>query len=303
MPEAVTVAGVEVSKPEKVLFPDEGFTKADLASYYADVADAMLPHVAGRAITMQRFPDGIDGQGFYEKKMPDHFPDWIGRVEVRTAGEPQDQLQIDDRRSLVYLADQACVTPHIWLSRTARLDNPDQMVFDLDPSVDDLNAVRDATRAAGGLLEELGLVAFVKTTGSRGYHVQAPLDGTANFDTARRLARDIADLLTRRDPGRLTTEQRKDKRGDRVYIDVMRNAYAQTAVPPYAVRARPGAPVATPIEWSELRRVAPDHYNINSVKRRLAQRADPWHDIADQARALDDPSTRLAELRRDTSPR
>ena len=293
---AVDVAGVEISKPDKVLFPEDGISKRDLAEYYAAVAEVMVPHLRDRPVNMQRFPDGIDGQGFYEKKTPRHFPEWIRSVTVQTSDGSQQQVVVDDARSLVYLADQACVTPHVWLSRSDRLDHPDQLVFDLDPSTDDLARLRDATRAVADLLAEVGLTPFLKTTGSRGYHVQAVLDRSADFDTVRGFARDLADLLAARQPDRLTTEQRKNKRGDRIYLDYMRNAYAQTAVPAYAVRARRGAPVATPIERDELSRVRPDGHTIASVTRRLSQRADPWADMTRHAGSLDQPWERLREL-------
>jgi bifunctional non-homologous end joining protein LigD len=288
--------GPEISRPEKVLFPGDGLTKQGLADYYAGVADVMVPHLRGRPVNMQRFPDGIDGPGFYEKKAPAHFPDWFHRVTVSTSDAEQDQVVVDDRRSLIYLADQACVTPHVWLSREDRLDHPDQVIFDLDPSTQDVDGVRDATRAVADLLDELGLVPYIKTTGSKGYHVQAPLDRSADFDSVRAFAREAAELLASRAPDRLTVAQRKSKRGDRVYIDTMRNAYGQTAVPPYAVRARPGAPVATPIERGELAKVRPDAYTTRAVTRRLAQRADPWEQIDAHARSLEGPFQRLRTL-------
>jgi bifunctional non-homologous end joining protein LigD len=297
---AVHVAGVEISKPDKVLIPgdDTGadLSKRDLAEYYAAVAEVMLPHLQDRPVNMQRFPDGIGGQGFYEKRTPQHFPDWVTSVTVQTSDGSQQQVVVDDARSLVYLADQACVTPHVWLSRRDRLDNPDQLVFDLDPSSDDLAKLRDAARAVADLLAEVGLTPYLKTTGSRGYHVQAVLDRSADFDTVRDFARELADLLAARQPERLTTEQRKNKRGDRIYIDCMRNAYAQTAVPAYAVRARPGAPVATPIDRDELSKVRPDGHTIASVTRRLAQRADPWADMSRRPRSLDEPWENLRAL-------
>lgn len=290
---------LDISKPDKVLFPDDGLSKQDLADYYDNVAAVMLPHVRGRPITMQRFPEGIQGEGFYQKKTPQHFPDWIERVSVSTSDGRQDQVVVEDRRSLVYLADQACITPHTWLSRQDRLDHPDLLVFDLDPSKpQDVTGARRATRAVGDLLDELGLAAYLKTTGSRGYHVQVPLDRVAKFDTAREFAHEAARLLAARDPQYVTVEQRKDQRGDRVYADVMRNAYAQTAVPPYAVRARPGAPVAAPIEWGELAKVVPDHYTTRSITRRLAQRGDPWEHMERDARPLDEARRRLRSLAR-----
>jgi bifunctional non-homologous end joining protein LigD len=270
------VAGVEISKPDKVLFPDDGVTKLDLARYYADVADLMLPHLKGRPINMQRFPDGIDGPSFYEKKVPSHFPDWVHTVEVQTSDGPQRQVVVDDARTLVYLAQQACLTPHTWLSTRDDLDHPDELVFDLDPSDDDIRKVRRATRLVGDLLDDLGLTAYLKTTGSRGYHVVVPLRPGDDFDAVRDFARAVAERLVEREPDLLTLEARKAKRGDRVLIDIMRNGYGQTAVPPYAVRARPGAPVSTPISWDELSRVSPAQVTTANLKRRIASKADPW---------------------------
>ena len=284
------VAGVEVTKPDKVLFPaGEGHravTKADLAGYYAQVADAMLPHLRGRPVNMQRFPDGIGATSFYEKKVPGHFPDWVRTVEVDTQGGPQRQVVVDDRRSLVYLAQQACITPHTWLSTVDDLDHPRDLVFDLDPSDDDLAKVRRATRLVGELLDGLGLTSYLKTTGSRGYHVLVPLRPAEDFDAVRGFARAVAERLVDREPGLLTLEARKDKRGDRVLVDVMRNGYGQTAVPPYAVRARPGAPVSTPIGWDELGRVRPAQVTITSLPRRLARRDDPWAGLRRHAQGL-----------------
>ena len=279
MTDQLEIAGVAVSRPDKVLFPADGITKGDVARYYAAVAGVMLPHLAGRPVNMQRFPDGIDGGGFYEKRVPRHFPDWVGRVRVATADAAQDQVVVDDERTLLYLAGQACVTPHTWLSRNPDLRRPDLLVFDLDPSVDDLAGVRRAARVVAARLEDIGLVPFLKTTGSRGYHVCAPLRPEEDFDAVRDLARTVAHQLVEEHPDRLTVEQRTSQRGDRIYLDVMRNGYGQTAVPPYAVRARRGAPVATPLEWGELSRVAPDGHTISSLPRRLGQRGDPWHEM------------------------
>ena len=280
------VAGVEISKPDKVLFPDAGLTKLDLATYYDAVADVMLPHLRGRPVNMQRFPDGVEGMAFYEKKVPSHFPDWVHSVEVHTEDGTQRQVVVDDRRSLVYLAQQACITPHTWLCTTKALEEPDQLVFDLDPSDDDLAKVRRATRLTGELLGELGLTTYLKTTGSRGYHVLVPLRPSLGFDEVRAFARRCAEVLVERAPDLLTIEQRKANRGDRVYVDIGRNAYGQTAVPAYAVRARPGAPVSTPITWDELSRVEPAQFTISSVRRRLARRDCPWAEVRRHAQTL-----------------
>ena len=277
------VAGVQISKPDKELFPESdrgpAVTKLDLARYYESVAEVMVPHLQARPVTMQRFPDGIGGSSFYEKKVPSHYPDFVHTTEVQTAEGRQRQVVVDDERSLVYLAQQACVTPHTWLCRADDLDRPDQLVIDLDPSVPDVDRVRRATRLVGELLDDLGLTSVLKTTGSRGYHVMVPLRRVQPFDDVRAFAREAAELLVDREPDLLTLEARKAKRGDRVLVDIQRNAYGQTAVPPYAVRARDGAPVATPITWRELGRVEPDQFTLRTIGRRLARGGDRWADL------------------------
>ena len=292
---------VEVSRPRKLLFPDDGVTKGDLAHYYERVAEYMLPHVKGRPVSMQRFPDGIGGYGFFHKDVPDHFPDWIRRVQVDKRGGTVTHAVIWDADTLVYLADQGTITPHVWLSRMDRVRRPDRLVVDLDPSVPDFAAVRRAARAAGGLLEELGLAPFAMATGSRGLHVWTPLRREGDFDEVKAFARDAARLLASRHPDELTTEARKAKRGDRILLDVARNAYAQTAVPPYAVRARAGAPVATPLEWKELSdsRLRPDRFTVRNLFRRLASKGDPWAEMGSHARGLAGPRKRLEALLRE----
>ena len=257
----------------------------------------MLPHMLARPVNMQRFPDGIDGPSFYEKKVPGHFPDFVDSVEVNTSDGPQRQVVAGDERSLVYLANQGCITPHTWLSRADDLVRPDQLIFDLDPSVPGLPAVRRATRLVGELLDDLGLRTYLKTTGSRGYHVLVPLRRSWDFDAVRAFAREVAEVLVHKEPDLLTLEARKDKRGDRVLVDVQRNGYGQTAVPPYAVRPRPGAPVSTPISWDELSRVRPDQHTIRSVGRRLARIDDPWTDTRKNLQGLRRASQQLAKLR------
>lgn len=286
---------ISVSKPDKLLFPDDGITKADLVDHYARMAAPMLPFVRGRPITMQRFPDGIDRQGFYEKKAPDHFPGWVDRVRVETRDGSQDQIACEKEETLALLAEQACITPHVWLSTREDLSAPDQLVFDLDPATPDVGLVQHAALSLRDHLDDLGLTSFVKTTGSRGFHVHVPLERGDDYDDVRSFARELARHMADQDPDRLTVEQRKNKRGDRVYLDVLRNAYGQTVVPPYATRARPGAPVAAPLDWSEVHRTAPDHYTIATIGRRIGRHDDPWADFARHAQSLDDARARLQE--------
>jgi bifunctional non-homologous end joining protein LigD len=274
-----TVASVEISNPEKALYPD-GMSKRDLAGYYARIADTMLPHVRGRPVHMQRFPDGIDGERIDQKRAPEHFPDFVVRAHVpRKRGGSVEHVVIENAETLVYLADQACITPHVWLSRADRLDHPDRLVFDLDPPGTDLGALREGARALRSLYDQVGLAAYLMTTGSRGLHVVAPLDRSASFDEARAFARALAALLADREPERFTVQQRKERRGGRLYLDTARNAYAQTAVAPYAARALPGAPIACPLAWEELHRTTPQGFSVHNVFRRLARKHDPWEDI------------------------
>jgi bifunctional non-homologous end joining protein LigD len=287
---------VAVSSPDKVLFPEDGTTKADLARYYARVADTMLPHLKGRPISMLRYPDGIEGESFFQKDVPEYFPGWIRRAKVEKEGGTLEMMVAEEPAALVYLAGQACITPHVWLSRIDRPQRPDRLIFDFDPSGDDFGPVREGARRMRDLLDELGLAPFVMTTGSRGLHVTVPLDRSADFDVVRTFARGCAELLVARRPDHLTVEHRKAKRGGRVYVDTGRNAYAQTGVAPYAVRALPGAPVATPLDWSELGRARPRSTTIANLFRRLGRKDDPWSDIDRRARPLAKAAERLRRM-------
>ncbi|MEU2681014.1 non-homologous end-joining DNA ligase [Streptomyces sp. NPDC007107] len=287
---------VALTRPGKVLFPDDGITKAGLAEYYRCVASAMLPHLRGRPLMMERCPEGIDGPAFMQKEVPAHFPDWFHRVELPKEGGTVTYAVCDEAASLVYLAGQACITPHRFLSRADRPDRPDRMVFDLDPSGDDFGTVRTAALRLRTLLDELELPAAVMTTGSRGLHVVVPLDRRAPFDEVRDLAHRISGLLAARHPETLTTAPRKQARGGRLYLDVQRNAYAQTAVAPYAVRARPGAPVAAPLTWAEVEdaRIHARSFTTVSVLDRLGD--DPWRNAFRHPRAARAALRRLESL-------
>lgn len=270
---------VKTSSEDKVLFPESGITKGQLIDYYRRIAESMLPHVRDRPISMRRYPDGIGKEGFYQQEAPDYFPEWIDRIEVEKKGGRIIHAICNKPADLVYIANQNTVTPHVWLSRTDKIHEPDQIVFDLDPPGEDFGKVRDAAKAVKEIFEEHDLTAFVMTTGSTGVHVRAPIRRGHSFDEVRSFARSLASELAGRYPGELTTEQRKEKRKGRIYLDVMRIAYAQTAVPPFAVRARPEAPIATPIEWSELSDVGPQTYTLRNIFRRMGQKEDPWKDM------------------------
>jgi bifunctional non-homologous end joining protein LigD len=291
---------IEVSHPDKILYPDDGFTKADIVEYYSKVAPTMLPHIKDRPLSMQRFPNGIKAMGFYEKQIPDYFPDWVERVEIYVEEKDETQYQVvcNNAATLVYLADQACITPHSWLSRTGNLNYPDKMVFDLDPAGSNFETVTFAARAIRDLLDQIKMRSYLMTTGSRGLHVVVPLDGTSDFDASRDFARDLVEILARKEPKKLTTETHKNKRKGRLFLDYLRNSYAQTSVPPYALRAVSGAPVATPLEWEELDKPGLDaqKYTLKNIFQRLSRKKDPWRDFYTHAHTLDKHRKMLDDL-------
>ena len=290
----LTVDGckIRVSNPEKILFPADGLTKSDLVDYYLRIAERMIPHVKGRPVTMHRFPDGIDGKSFYQQDVSDYFPEWIhrARVERRQGGGEVVHVLCDNAATLGYLANQACITPHVWLSRVDALLLPDQMIFDLDPSGDDFQSAARIALHLRDLLEEVGMKGFLKTTGAHGLHVIVPLVRKASFEEARAFAHAAAGELARRFPREATTEIRLEKRGKRVYVDVLRNAYGQTAVAPYAVRALPGAPVSTPLDWRELEEhgLTAQTYTLRNLFDRLEKIPDPWADMKAEAYTLEE---------------
>lgn len=272
---------IEISSYDKMLFPNAGYTKGNLAEYYAYVAEVMLPHVEGRPVNMQRAPDGLKGEPFYQQEMPDYFPGWIESQTVSKENGRVRHVLINNKPTLVYMADQGVITPHVWLSRTGSLRQPDRVVFDLDPPKGDFGKVRFAAQKVKELLDEIDAPAYVMTTGSKGVHVIVPLRPQRRFDTVRDLARRMARLLVDRYPDCLTLEHRKAKRRGRVFVDYLRNARGQTTVAPYAVRLRKGAPVAAPVDWNELANANfnSQTYNIGNMPRRLAQKKDPWRKI------------------------
>ncbi|WP_406815848.1 non-homologous end-joining DNA ligase [Mycobacterium sp. M23085] len=290
---------VEITHPDRVMFPTDGITKRELADYYSQVAGAMLPHLKGRALTVQRFPRGIGEKGFVQQDFDDALPDWMSGIEVDKEGGTLVHPLAERPEALRWLANQNCITLHVWQSRQSNLHKPDRLVFDLDPSDADFAVVRATARTVADVLDDLGLARYVQTTGSRGLHVVVPLRAEADFDTVRQFARAVAEVVAADDAAHRTVEARKDKRDGRIYLDVMRNAYAQTAVAPYSVRARAGAPVATPLRWDELdtRGLRPDRFSIRDVPERLAAHGDPWADMFRHARSLTGPLERLAKLR------
>jgi bifunctional non-homologous end joining protein LigD len=280
---------IAITHADRVVFPEVGVTKLDLACHYAAVAPVMVPHVRDRPLAVQSFPQGVAGKGFFVKNVAKHFPDWIKTARVpKREGGALTQVLANDAPTLVYLAGQNAITPHIWTARADRLEQPDRVVFDLDPATSKFAEVRAAARSLGDLLRDLGFEPFSMTTGSRGLHVVIALRRRADYGAVNAWARDVGARFAETAPDKLTTEFRIAKRGERLFVDMHRNAYAQHAVAPYAVRALPKAPVATPLHWEELsdRKLSPQGWTVKTIQARLDSEGDPWKGIAKTARSL-----------------
>jgi bifunctional non-homologous end joining protein LigD len=281
----VTARAVRISNPDKMLFPDDGITKADLAAYYETVASAMVPHLKNRPLMLQRFPNGLGREGWIQQDVGRGYPDWMPRVTVPKTKGTVTHAMVTDTPSLVYLANLNSITLHEWLSRADKIEKPDLMIIDLDPGPDATFAdVRKAARATRALLDELDLPAYLKTSGSKGLHVAVPLKRRDTFEQVHETAAILGDVLAARAPEQLTTEFRKEKRKGRLFLDMHRNQYGQHVVAPYTVRALPGAPVSSPIDWDELGRVEAQTFTLKNVPKRLERVGDPWKDM--KARAV-----------------
>ncbi|HEX2250101.1 MAG TPA: hypothetical protein VHH32_07100, partial [Gemmatimonadales bacterium] len=255
-------------------------------------------HLRDRPLTLERYPNGIQTKRFFQKEVSSYFPTWIRTITVPKVGGTVTHVLCNDTATLVYIANQACVTPHIFLSRADKLNVPDQLVFDLDPQGDDFEPVRTTALDFKHLLDELGLPAFLKTTGSRGLHVVVPLQRRESYDSVRALARDLAAIIVSQAPQARTMENLKVNRGQRVFIDTNRNGYAQLVAPAYAARARRRAPVSTPLAWSELKKknLRSNSFTIQTILGRLETTPDPWAEFSDSRVSLADARRRLGRV-------
>jgi bifunctional non-homologous end joining protein LigD len=290
----------KITHPEKVLFPDDGITKGELASYYEMIAPSMLPHIRGRPVTMERFHRSIGEKGFFQKDVSKGFPDWLERAEVPKKDGTVHHPLVTDVRSLLWLANQNCITPHVWISRVPHLYQPDICVFDLDPAEDEPDVLRAAALALRDLLQELDLTSWVKTSGSKGFHIVIPLDGKAGFGDFAGFAHNVGRMLVTRDPDHLTHEFSKSDRGGRILVDTGRNGYSATFAAAYAVRARPGAPVSAPCTWEEVERgaVAPRTFTLRTMAARIAAAGELWSDLHKHGRSLRRPMEQLREMQK-----
>jgi len=301
---------VEVTHPEKVLFPAAGITKGELCAYYQAIAGLMVPHIAGRPVTMERFPGGIGAKGFIQKNLSKGMPAWLATTEVDRR-EKEGAVRypvVNDALSLVWLANQNSITPHVWTSRLPRLEQPDLCVIDLDPPDEGAPPLGQAVLCVRDLLAELGLPAFVKTTGSKGFHVLVPLQAggeppgveQANSAPVWRFAHGVGAVLVKRHPDLFTQEFIKADRGGRIYLDTGRNAPGATFAAVYAVRPKPGAPVSAPCTWSEIEsgRATPRAFTLREMPARIAEVGDLWSDLAARASSLRGALATLEQLLR-----
>jgi bifunctional non-homologous end joining protein LigD len=287
-----------ITHPDKVLFPEDGITKGELAAYYEAIAPFMLPHIRGRPVTMERYHRGIGEKGFFQKDVSKGFPDWLERAEVPKKGGTVHHPLVCDTRSLLWMANQNSITPHVWTSRLPDLDHPDICVFDLDPMEDEPGVLRVVTLGLRGLLQELDLTSWVKTTGSKGFHVAVPLVGEDGFGEVSTFAHAVGALLVKRDPEHLTQEFSKADRGGRILVDTGRNGYSATFAAAYAVRAKPGAPISAPCKWNEVEsgEVGPRTFTLRNMPARVADSGDLWSDMLGRGQSLRRAMKRLREM-------
>ena len=274
-----------ITHPEKVLFPDDGITKGELAAYYEAVAPVMLPHILARPVTMERYHRGIGSKGFFQKNVAKGFPAWLERVEVpKKAGSVHYPL-VRDTQSLLWIVNQNSITLHVWASRVPNLYYPDLCVFDLDPMRDEPEVLRATALDLRALLLELGLQSWVKTSGSKGFHIAVPLDGNSDFGEVATFGGAVGKLLVERDPEHRTLEFAKVDRAGRIYIDTGRNGYGATFAAAYSVRPKPGAPVSAPCTWEELARgdAEPRTFTLRGMAKRIEAVGDLWSEMRAQA--------------------
>ena len=262
------------------------------------IAPVLVPHMHHRPVTMERYHRGIGVSGFFQKDVSKGFPDWLERVEVPKKGGTVHHALVTDARSLLWLANQNCITPHVWTSRVPDLYHPDICVFDLDPSEDRPEQLRAAALRLRDFLEELGLPSWLKTSGSKGFHIVVPVDGKSAMEDVARFAHRVGDALVKRDPDNLTQEFHKVDRGSRILVDTGRNGYSATFAAAYAVRAKPGAPVSAPCTWEELERgeVGPRTFTLRNMAARMTAVGDLWGEMHRRKRSLRRPMEKLRRV-------
>ncbi|MGZ8997251.1 MAG: non-homologous end-joining DNA ligase [Allosphingosinicella sp.] len=281
------VEGVRLSNPDKILYPEQGITKGDLADYYVAVAARMLPHVAFRPVTMVRCPAGSETKCFYQRHAGSGVPEQLREVTIPGFDEPY--LYIADLPGLIAMVQMGVLEIHPWGVKVDHPDRADRIVFDLDPDEGlGFGDVIHAAREVRERLDKLGLQSFVKTTGGKGLHIVLPVEPTSDWREVKSFAKGVSAEMAADSPDKYLTRISKAERAGRIFIDYLRNDPTSTAVAPYSTRSRPGAPVATPLRWDELTpKLDPKSFTIRSVPGRIArQRSDPWSDMLEVRQQL-----------------
>lgn len=298
--EVITLDGYEIGLKNlnKILFPQSGITKKDVINYYKDIAKIALPYYRNRPLTMQRCPNGILQQNFIQKNIPLYFPKWIDRWELPKKDGKVEYILANKPATLVYLANQACITCHLGLSEVNKINYPRYLLFDLDPSDENVALLKLVAKKIKAFSIDLGLTPYIQTTGSRGFHIYIPLDRTSPFEEVHVFARTFATFLSQKYPQEITIEQRKEERRNRIFLDYARNSYGLHAVGSYSLRAKEKAPIATPLYWEELedKKLHSQSYNIKNIINRLDNIQDPWKEIFDHPQSLKKAQTILSKL-------
>ncbi|REE07699.1 bifunctional non-homologous end joining protein LigD [Winogradskyella pacifica] len=281
---------IKITHKDKVLFPESGITKNDLILYYDNIANYILPYLKDRPLTMQRFPKGIGEEGFFQKNAPDYFPKWIPIVKIKKMDGWVNHVVCNSKETLLYLINQNVLSFHVTLSKVEKINHPDKLVFDLDPPKGNFKLAVKAAKALRFLLEEkLELNTYVMTSGSEGLHIVIPIKPNQNFDVIHNFTKTVANYICNNNPTEFTTAIRKNKREGRLYIDFLRNSYAQTSVVPYSIRAIENAPVATTLHWNELNDASlnAQYYTMDTIFKRLETIDDPWKNFEQNANSID----------------
>ncbi|NLB62266.1 MAG: DNA ligase D, partial [Clostridiales bacterium] len=273
------IKGVKISSPDKVIFETENITKLDVIRYYEQVANRMLPYLSHRVLSIVRCPKGISQSCFYKKHPGADNKGIVTIPIISSEGKTEEYFYIENETGLIYEAQMGTIEFHTWGSRVEAIENPDMMVFDLDPDEGmDIEQVRIGVMDIKSILEELSLKSYLKTSGGKGYHVVVPLKPTATWEVINTFARKIAEVMEQKRPDRHTSNVRKAKRAGKIFIDWIRNGRGATSVAPYSLRARKGASVSMPLSWAELNTVAPDEIGMSEALKRI-NGLDPWHDF------------------------
>lgn len=296
----VSGPAVSVSNPDKLFWPESNITKADLVAYYTDIAEAILPHLAGRPMVMNRFPDGYQGESFYQKHAPEHRPAWLETVTVQSESAQRaiDYVLCGDEAHLRWLANAGCIEMNPWLSRLPDLDAPTQVLFDLDPNPPtDFSHAAEVALALHSVLDRIGLEGFAKSSGGRGIHVMVGIQEGLSFEFVRLFAELVARVLVRQNPELVTVEQAKQKRGARVGVDYRQNRRGSTIASVYSVRPRAGAPVSCPLDWEELEAgLDPGQFSLDSVRERVRTRGDLFYPVLAKRQGVTDAVEALQGL-------